>query len=63
MSTIEIGTTLLGGGNLYIKKLTGEIFTIDFEYHDTIEDIKYRILDRIGLDPECVRLIFAGKSL
>ena len=43
LSTIEMGTALLGGGQLFIKKLTGETITIDYEPYDTIEDIKYSI--------------------
>ena len=35
---------------LFIKTLMGQTYTIDFEYNDTIEDIKYRIRDRTGLD-------------
>ena len=42
-STIEMGRGLLGGGQLFIKKLTGETITIDYEPSDTIEDIKYSI--------------------
>ena len=43
LSTIEIGTALLGGAQLFIKKLTGETITIDYEPYDTMEDIKYSI--------------------
>ena len=43
MSTIELGTALLGGYQLFIKRLTGETIIIDFWPSDTIEDIKYSI--------------------
>ena len=43
LCTIEMGRRLLGGAQLFIRKLTGETITIDYEPFDTIEDIKYSI--------------------
>ena len=33
---------------LFVRSMTGETYTIDFEPTDTIEDIKYHIHDRTG---------------
>ena len=43
---------LRGGMQIYVKTLTGKVFTIDIDPHDTIELLKLKIYDCVGTHPD-----------
>ena len=48
---------------IFIKLSTGRTITVDVESNDSIENIKNKIEEREGFDPEQQILLFAGKKL
>ncbi|CAD8208339.1 unnamed protein product [Paramecium octaurelia] len=54
---------LKGGGQVFVKAMSGKTITITTEYDKTIGELKKMIYEKIGIPPQQQKLIFAGKVL
>lgn len=55
--------TISNSLNVYIKTNTGSTLSVDLDPKWYIKDVKELVAPRLGLLPEEVKIIFAGKEL
>ena len=48
---------------IFVKTLDGRTFVVDLSQHDTVADVKDKIRDKSGVNPNSQRLVFSGKNL
>lgn len=55
--------TISNGLSVYIKTNTGNTLSVDLDPNWDIKNVKEFVAPKLGLEPEEVKIIFAGKEL
>ncbi|KRX10538.1 hypothetical protein PPERSA_05358 [Pseudocohnilembus persalinus] len=62
-STLYLVLLLKEGPQIYVKFYTGKTITLNIVFHDSIENIKYKIQDQVDIPPDQQILSFCGNFL
>lgn len=61
--TLHLVLRLIGGTQIFVKSISGQVLNLNVELSDTVDDVKQEVFDIWGILPEQQNLVFAGKSL
>jgi len=62
-STLSLIIVLRGGMQIYVKTITGKSVPLGVELSDSIANIKAKVYEKEGVNPEIQNLIFSAKKL
>ena len=54
---------LAGGMQIFLRTLTGEKVPINLEPGDTVETLKERVEEKLGIPPTKMRLVYGGRQM
>lgn len=53
----------MSGMQIFVRTQAGQTLTIDVESSDSVENVKTKVQDKLGLQPDLQELLFVGRAL